>query len=300
MVSGIEAFISFLQGFVFLILLKIYSDDALNTVRYRLTPGFNTIVKPFKTIEQGRNLVFSESAAAKKKNTKKEKVTKNATTTKKVSKASAKETAKTAKPAKVAKKTPVKSTKVSKTVNPALKTKKLQDFRGTVGEIKKVDGGIIYIGGLYNLSIGEIVYFGKNLEKAITLNLENNVAKAATFLTNDEISQGTPVFRSFRLMQIPISPKLLGNVIDCLGNNLTGQSPSVKTHTVSRNVDVKALGVIHRKTINEPLVTGVLSIDSMLPIGRGQRELIIGDRQLGKTSLAVDSIMSQKGLHLSS
>lgn len=166
--------------------------------------------------------------------------------------------------------------------------------------ISKVDGGIIYITGLDKLSVGEIVYFGRNLEQAITLNLERNVAKAAIFTSNENVAQGTPVFRTFRLMQIPVSPNLLGQVIDCVGNSLmTSKSLTPAKTLVSRTVDVKALGVIDRKSITEPLVTGVLSIDSMLPIGRGQRELIIGDRQLGKTSLAIDSIISQKNLHVS-
>lgn len=275
---------------MFLILLKIYSDDALNTVRYRLVKNLGPVTQLLQPKVQGQNLVFSQSTAEKKKTTKKTKTDKKAKTTKKDKTPANTSTSQS----------PEAPLKVSSSKVNARPVSRLKDLRASVGEIKKVDGGIIYIGGLYDLSIGEIVYFGKTLEKAITLNLENNVAKAATFLTNDEIAQGTPVFRSFRLMQLPISPKLLGHVIDCLGNNLTGQSLAFKTSSISRNVDVKALGVIHRKTINEPLITGVLSIDAMLPIGRGQRELIIGDRQLGKTSLAVDSIMSQKGLHVSS
>lgn len=188
----------------------------------------------------------------------------------------------------------VKSTVLKKEI-------KLNDLgpRGDYGVISKVDGGIIYITGLYNLSVGEIVYFGKKFEQAITLNLERNVAKAAIFTSDGNVAQGTPVFRTFRLMQIPVSPKLLGQVIDCVGNSLMSEGPSSSDVVVSRTVDVKALGVIDRKSITEPLVTGILSIDSMLPIGRGQRELIIGDRQLGKTSLAIDSIISQKNLHVS-
>lgn len=173
--------------------------------------------------------------------------------------------------------------------------------REDYGVISKVDGGIIYITGLPSLSVGEIVYFGRALEQAITLNLERNVAKAVIFSSNDSVAQGTPVFRTFRLMKVPISKDLLGKVVDCLGNSLVSEydSEPFTQPVVSRTVDVKALGVIDRKSINEPLVTGILSIDAMLPIGRGQRELIIGDRQLGKTSLAIDSIISQKNLHVS-
>jgi F0F1-type ATP synthase alpha subunit len=177
--------------------------------------------------------------------------------------------------------------------------KKVKKPSEDYGIISRVDGGIIYITGLYRLSVGEIVYFGRNMEQAITLNLERNIAKAAIFGTNENVAQGTPVFRTFRLMKVSISPQLLGKVIDCLGNSLSDDFDKKNTTTISRTVDVKALGVIDRKSINEPLVTGVLSIDAMLPIGRGQRELIIGDRQLGKTSLAIDSIISQKNLHIS-
>lgn len=192
---------------------------------------------------------------------------------------------------------------------PKFKRPEAAGVRADYGVISKVDGGIIYIAGLRDLSVGEVVYFGKNFDQAITLNLERYTAKAAIFSSNDTVTQGDPVFRTFHLMKIPVSPSILGQVIDCVGNSLMfnttastmQQNPSNPglASCLSRSVDIKALGVIDRKSITEPLITGVLSVDSMLPIGRGQRELIIGDRQLGKTSLAIDSIISQKNLHVS-
>lgn len=322
LVSAIEVFISFLQGFVYLILLKIYSDDSLNVITEN--KNINRDLELQKLLVTNNALIYAFAGEKKKKDSETDKK-------------------KTEKPA--AKKTTKKTTKVPEFENlgegviipDALKeafetdeldyepmpiedlksgkynikfdyTKEIEGFnvakkvkpREDYGIISRVDGGIIYITGLYKLSVGEIVYFGRNMEQAITLNLERNIAKAAIFGTNENVTQGTPVFRSFRLMKVSIGPQLLGKVIDCLGNCLSEDSVFGANDTIiSRTVDVKALGVIDRKSINEPLITGVLSIDSMLPIGRGQRELIIGDRQLGKTSLAIDSIISQKNLHIS-
>lgn len=313
-VSAIEVFISFLQGFVYLILLKIYSDDSLNVVGTKVSIkrdvlAYKDILN--KVLKRVSSLYLATETKEKKKTTKKtakvetpKKVTKKSTVNKIVVEE---------KPTKDNHNTeeldfnplPIEDLKSGKynlkfdhTKNPVSKRK--TNPREDYGIISRVDGGIIYITGLYNLSVGEIVYFGRNMEQAITLNLERNIAKAAIFSSNDNVAQGTPVFRTFRLMKVNICPQLLGNVIDCLGNSLSGSDIiSNNDVIISRTVDVKALGVIDRKSINEPLVTGVLSIDAMLPIGRGQRELIIGDRQLGKTSLAIDSIISQKNLHIS-
>ena len=375
-----EVFISFLQGFVFLILLKIYSDDSLNVVsngaeveraslalerssipstsysflEMRIKTGPKKPVSPVPTgsIFASKVLKNEENSEAKSKTgskttsktklkvdkkakevSHKPKKTKAVSDKPKKTKAVLDKSKKTKEVSDKPKKTKTKGIKLSDArIDPILEEedpfayrvfdlepqnvipqpnaedeadpifpiylyKKHEDY----GVISKVDGGIIYITGLDNLSVGEIVYFGRGLEQAITLNLERNVAKAAIFTSNESVAQGTPVFRTFRLMKIPVSQHLLGKVIDCLGNSLTPTKPvkASQGKFVFRAVDVKAVGVIDRKSINEPLVTGVLSIDAMLPIGRGQRELIIGDRQLGKTSLAVDSIISQKNLHIS-
>lgn len=345
LVSAIEVFISFLQGFVYLILLKIYSDDSLNVLTSSTNVSKDVILNnafiegvASKTMHK----MYLMATAKKKKETEKDTKKETEKSNKKESEKAAKKTEKpaTKKSTKKSNKTsefdnlgegvivpealiqaleaddedldfnpmPLEDLKSGKYhikfdytkpiigFNTARQTKPREDY----GIISRVDGGIIYITGLYKLSVGEIVYFGRNMEQAITLNLERNIAKAAIFGTNESVTQGTPVFRSFRLMKVSIGPQLLGKVIDCLGNCLSEDTAFGANDTlISRTVDVKALGVIDRKSINEPLITGVLSIDSMLPIGRGQRELIIGDRQLGKTSLAIDSIISQKNLHIS-
>lgn len=326
-VSAMEVFISFLQGFVFLILLKIYSDDSLNVIGdgKEIDSTSRTLKVHIEAATTNQNIsqtapqqsaVYLEANSKKRKPApKKAKPTKKTNETPKAGSKTKKPTKDTPKAEPAADKTSTSTYKLPKTgqrpftyKSASLESKYFTGAksgelnREEYGIISKVDGGIIYITGLYNLSVGEIVYFGRGLDQAITLNLERNVAKAVIFSSSDSVAQGTPVFRTFRLMKVPVNHNLLGKVIDCLGNSLVPGESVVATEsskTVSRTVDVKALGVIDRKSINEPLVTGVLSIDSMLPIGRGQRELIIGDRQLGKTSLAVDSIISQKNLHVS-
>lgn len=323
-VSAMEVFISFLQGFVFLILLKIYSDDSLNVVQDESDVA-TTLVSYELSINSEEALNCSDAPSVSKANletsTGKKKPAKRAkkATPSKKPKAKTKAKVSTAEDESSGKEDKQRDATADEFEFSKAKSKALdyaavnkegaadsgriaKNAREDYGVISKVDGGIIYITGLYNLSVGEIVYFGRNLNQAITLNLERNVAKAVIFSSNDSVAQGTPVFRTFRLMKVPVNQNLLGKVIDCLGNSLVPGEAITTSETqkiISRTVDVKALGVIDRKSINEPLVTGVLSIDAMLPIGRGQRELIIGDRQLGKTSLAVDSIISQKNLHVS-
>jgi len=300
-VSVMEVFISFLQGFVFLILLKIYSDDSFNIIQS--AKDIELLLQSYsqKIVTESRLNVKKQTAA--KKTVKKGK--QNTNKSKEQTKPEPVQTSAAALNSTLYQLPSLKVSKIEYTASKINVSKPEQDQslrrREDYGVISKVDGGIIYITGLPGLSVGEIVYFGRHLEQAITLNLERNVAKAVIFSSNDSVAQGAPVFRTFRLMKVPISKDLLGKVVDCLGNSLVSKQDSVlpTQSVVSRTVDVKALGVIDRKSINEPLVTGILSIDAMLPIGRGQRELIIGDRQLGKTSLAVDSIISQKNLHVS-
>jgi len=160
--------------------------------------------------------------------------------------------------------------------------------------------------GLTKLQAGEFVTFvTKNnagtKDQAVTgiaLNLENKTVSVAIFGNERLVSQGTEVHRGLRLVSVPTGEILLGRVIDALGNAIDGRGALNVPSNDYSPIEVKAPGIITRQTINQPVQTGITSIDSMIPIGRGQRELIIGDRQTGKTAIAVDAIINQKSLHL--
>jgi proton translocating ATP synthase F1 alpha subunit len=132
----------------------------------------------------------------------------------------------------------------------------------------------------------------------IALNLENNTITVAIFGNERLVSQGTEVHRGLRLVSVPRGDVLLGRVVDALGNAIDGRGIIKVSSDNCHAIEVKAPGIIRRQTINEPVQTGVTAIDTMIPIGRGQRELIIGDRQTGKTSIAVDAIINQKSFHV--
>jgi proton translocating ATP synthase F1 alpha subunit len=166
--------------------------------------------------------------------------------------------------------------------------------------------GVARIIGLTKLQAGEFVTFvTKNnagtKDQAVTgiaLNLENKTVSVAIFGNERLVSQGTEVHRGLRLVSVPTGEILLGRVIDALGNAIDGRGALNVPSNDYSPIEVKAPGIITRQTINQPVQTGITSIDSMIPIGRGQRELIIGDRQTGKTAIAVDAIINQKSLHL--
>jgi len=127
----------------------------------------------------------------------------------------------------------------------------------------------------------------------MALNLEKNIVGVIIFGNDRNIKQGDIAIRSFSIIKVPVGNNLKGNVIDSLGNSLT-DSNFLTPNQEYYNIDTKAPGIISRKSVHEPLLTGVLAIDSMIPIGLGQRELIIGDKQTGKTALAIDTIINQK------
>ena len=160
-----------------------------------------------------------------------------------------------------------------------------------VGTVLSVGDGIARIHGLDQVQAGEMVEFANGI-KGMALNLEADNVGVVIFGTDTEIKEGDIVRRTGTIVDVPIGKGLLGRVVDALGNPIDGKGPIESTER--RPVEVKAPGIIPRKSVHEPVQTGIKAIDSLIPIGRGQRELIIGDRQTGKTAVIVDTIINQK------
>ena len=163
-----------------------------------------------------------------------------------------------------------------------------------VGQVLSVGDGIARVYGLDNVQSGEMVEFESGV-RGMALNLEPDNVGIVIFGTDREIKEGQTVKRTRAIVEVPVGKGLLGRVVDALGDPIDGKGP-VKADTKSR-VDVKAPGIIPRKSVHEPMATGLKAIDALIPIGRGQRELIIGDRQTGKTAIALDTILNQKSLN---
>ena len=160
-----------------------------------------------------------------------------------------------------------------------------------VGRVLSVGDGIARVHGLDNVQAGEMVEFPGGIQ-GMALNLEADNVGVVIFGSDRDIKEGDTVKRTNSIVDVPVGDELLGRVVDGLGNPLDGKGP-IKTS--KRGVaDVKAPGIIPRKSVHEPMATGLKSVDAMIPIGRGQRELIIGDRQTGKTAVALDAILNQK------
>jgi F-type H+-transporting ATPase subunit alpha len=166
-----------------------------------------------------------------------------------------------------------------------------------VGTVLEVRDGIARIYGLTSAMAGEMLEFtsSETTEKVVgqALNLEEDNIGAVIFGDYLVLREGDEVRRTGRVLEVPVGPTLVGRVVDALGRPVDGLGPLHSTHT--RKVDIVAPGIIKRQPVKEPLQTGIKAIDSMIPIGRGQRELIIGDRGTGKTAIAVDTIINQKG-----
>ncbi len=165
-----------------------------------------------------------------------------------------------------------------------------------VGQVLSVGDGIARAYGLDNVQAGEMVEF-ENGVRGMALNLETDNVGIVIFGNDREIKEGQTVKRTGAIVDVPVGKGLLGRVVDALGNPIDGKGP-IKADTRAR-VDVKAPGIIPRKSVHEPMATGLKAIDALIPIGRGQRELIIGDRQTGKTAIALDTILNQKPLNAS-
>ncbi|GLQ19280.1 F0F1 ATP synthase subunit alpha [Algimonas porphyrae] len=172
----------------------------------------------------------------------------------------------------------------------------IQDFGkeakvSDVGQVLSVGDGIARVYGLDNVRAGEMVEFPGGI-KGMALNLETDNVGVVIFGDDRSIKEGDQVRRLGEIVDVPVGKGLLGRVVDPLGNPIDGKGPIEATER--RRVDVKAPGIIPRKSVHEPVQTGIKAIDALIPIGRGQRELIIGDRQTGKTAVAVDAILNQK------
>jgi F-type H+-transporting ATPase subunit alpha len=163
-----------------------------------------------------------------------------------------------------------------------------------VGQVLSVGDGIARCYGLDNVQAGEMVQFESGVQ-GMALNLEADNVGVVIFGSDREIAEGQTVKRTGSIVDTPVGKGLLGRVVDALGNPIDGKGPI--QYTERRRVDVKAPGIIPRKSVHEPMATGLKSIDALIPVGRGQRELIIGDRQTGKTAIVLDTILNQKPLN---
>lgn len=161
-----------------------------------------------------------------------------------------------------------------------------------VGFVESVSDGIVRIFGLRDVKAGEVIRFLPSKSKALVLNLEEEMVGAVLFGPDREVSHGDLAHLTGEVLQVPVGTELLGRVVDPLGKGLDGLGPVESKN--SSLVEIKAPGIVYRKSVHEPLQTGLKAIDSLVPIGRGQRELVIGDRQTGKTAICLDTILNQK------
>ncbi|WP_029041299.1 F0F1 ATP synthase subunit alpha [Cucumibacter marinus] len=163
-----------------------------------------------------------------------------------------------------------------------------------VGQVLSVGDGIARVYGLDKVQAGELVEFPGGI-KGMALNLESDNVGVVIFGSDRDIKEGDTVKRTGAIVDVPVGKGLLGRVVDALGNPIDGKGPIESDHRSL--VDVKAPGILPRKSVHEPMSTGLKAIDAMIPIGRGQRELVIGDRQTGKTAILLDTILNQKPAH---
>ena len=163
-----------------------------------------------------------------------------------------------------------------------------------IGQVLSVGDGIARIYGLDNVQAGEMVEFPGGI-RGMALNLEEDNVGAVVFGSDRDIREGDTVKRTGDIVSVPVGKGLLGRVVDPLGNPLDGKGPIEAE--ANMKVDVKAPGIIPRKSVHEPMQTGLKAVDALIPVGRGQRELVIGDRQTGKTAIAIDAILNQKAIN---
>ena len=186
----------------------------------------------------------------------------------------------------------VKPAEVSAILREQLSGFKSKSELEEVGTVLQVGDGIARIYGLTNVQSGELIQFETGL-KAIVLNLEEDNVGVVLLGPSKGIKEGDTVRRTKQIASIKVGEGMLGRVVDTMGNPIDGKGP-IKGETFEMPIERKAPGVIYRQPVNEPLQTGLKAVDAMIPIGRGQRELIIGDRQTGKTAVAIDTIINQK------
>src|SRR6202046_3308765 len=189
----------------------------------------------------------------------------------------------------------IKATEISDLIK-----QRIENFQGVtearnVGTIVSVTDGIVRVHGLADARYGEMLEFPGNTF-GLALNLEQDSVGSVVLGDYKHLGEGDTVKTTGRILEVPVGPELLGRVVDALGNPIDGKGPVNAKQTDA--IEKIAPGVIWRKGVSEPVQTGLKSIDAMVPVGRGQRELIIGDRQCGKTAVAVDAIINQKGKNL--
>ena len=163
-----------------------------------------------------------------------------------------------------------------------------------IGQVLSVGDGIARVYGLDNCQAGEMVEFADGT-RGMALNLEVDNVGIVIFGDDRYIKEGDTVKRTGAIVEVPVGKGLLGRVVDALGNPIDGKG--LIEFSEKRRVDVKAPGIIPRQSVHEPMQTGLKAIDALIPIGRGQRELIIGDRQTGKTAIILDTILNQKAVN---
>ena len=188
----------------------------------------------------------------------------------------------------------MKASEVTNIIKKQLSSFKSESELKEVGQVIKIGDGVAQVYGMDNVQIGEMVKFASGTT-GMVLNLENDSVGIVVFGKDSSIKEGDEVQRTKEIATVPVGDALLGRVVDALGNPIDGLGP-IKTKT-KHKIEVKAPGIIERKSVSEPVQTGIKAIDSLIPIGRGQRELIIGDRQTGKTAIAIDTILNQKSLN---
>ena len=186
----------------------------------------------------------------------------------------------------------IRAEEISKIIKDQIKGYEKEVDVAETGTILSVGDGIARIYGLRNVMASELIEFPHNV-MGMALNLEEDNVGCVLFGESVGIKEGDQVRRTKRIVEIPVGEGVLGRVVNAIGEPIDGKGPIESTET--RVVDIKAPGIVKRQPVKEPLQTGLKSIDAMTPIGRGQRELIIGDRQTGKTALAIDTIINQKG-----
>ena len=186
----------------------------------------------------------------------------------------------------------LKPEKISEVIRSQIKNYQNAIIQNETGTVLTVGDGIARVSGLLNCMSGELLEF-ENGTFGMAQNLEETVVSAVLFGEDVGISEGQTVKRTGRVVSVPVGEQMIGRVVNAIGQPIDGQGPIESSEY--RPVESPAPGIIARQPVKEPLQTGIKAIDSMIPIGRGQRELIIGDRQTGKTTIAVDTILNQKG-----
>ena len=190
----------------------------------------------------------------------------------------------------------IKASEISSIIRDQINNFESQADISEVGTVLKVGDGVAQVYGLDNVQAGEMVEFTGGVQ-GMALNLEEDNVGIVIFGDDRGIKEGDTVKRTQKIVEVPVGKGLLGRVVDALGNPIDGKGPIQSSE--SSRIEVKAPGIIPRQSVSEPMQTGLKALDSLVPVGRGQRELIIGDRQTGKTAVAIDTIINQKEINQS-